>query len=144
MKLNSTQSLLGGIVSLILALSCCWLPFLVVAIGGASSMIAFSEGVEKFSGAFMSVGGLFLTWGGYQLYQKQHLLMKNTVVLDSTITCPKCAFSKEEKMPTNACQFFYECTSCKTILKPKAGDCCVYCSYGTVVCPPIQEGKNCC
>ena len=70
--------------------------------------------------------------------------MKNAVVLDATITCPKCAFSKAEKMPTNACQFFYECTNCKTILKPKSGDCCVYCSYGTVACPPIQTGKNCC
>ncbi len=30
-------------------------------------------------------------------------------------------------------------------LKPKAGDCCVYCSYGTVPCPPIQErGKGTC
>ena len=30
------------------------------------------------------------------------------------------------------------------LLKPKAGDCCVYCSYGTVACPPIQQGGNCC
>ena len=30
-------------------------------------------------------------------------------------------------------------------LKPKKGDCCVFCSYGTVKCPPIQEsGKSCC
>ena len=144
MKLNSTQSLFGGIVSLILALSCCWLPFLIIAVGGASGMMAFSEGVEKFSGAFMTVGAIFLTWGGYQLYNKNNSAMKNTLVLDSTITCPECAFSKVEKMPTNACQFFYECDNCKTILKPKSGDCCVYCSYGTVACPPIQEGKNCC
>ncbi|TGE15005.1 hypothetical protein E5J99_13940 [Hymenobacter elongatus] len=33
----------------------------------------------------------------------------------------------------------------KAILKPLAGDCCVYCSYGTVPCPPIQEqGKGAC
>ena len=44
----------------------------------------------------------------------------------------------------NACQFFYECENCKTVLKPKEGDCCVYCSYGTVSCPPIQENKSCC
>ncbi|MEL6103792.1 MAG: GDCCVxC domain-containing (seleno)protein, partial [Pseudomonadota bacterium] len=37
-----------------------------------------------------------------------------------------------------------ECTSCKTVLKPLPGDCCVYCSYGTVACPPIQEGGSCC
>ncbi|MFL3662119.1 MAG: GDCCVxC domain-containing (seleno)protein, partial [Polaribacter sp.] len=40
--------------------------------------------------------------------------------------------------------FFYACTHCKTVLKPKAGDCCVFCSYGTVPCPPIQENNRCC
>ncbi|MCR9089703.1 MAG: hypothetical protein NXH97_23565 [Rhodobacteraceae bacterium] len=64
--------------------------------------------------------------------------------LVSTITCPECGHSAEECMPTNACQWFYECTSCKAILNPLPGDCCVYCSYGTVACPPIQEGYSCC
>jgi hypothetical protein len=27
--------------------------------------------------------------------------------------------------------------------KPKPGDCCVFCSYGSVPCPPMQEGKSC-
>jgi hypothetical protein len=66
---------------------------------------------------------------------------------DSTITCPVCGFAKTETMPTDACQWFYECTNCHTVLKPKAGDCCVYCSYGTVPCPPIQEARahsSCC
>ena len=66
------------------------------------------------------------------------------VLLKSEITCPKCGHKKVEDMPTNACQFFYECENCKMILKPKEGDCCVYCSYGTVACPPIQENKSCC
>jgi hypothetical protein len=47
-------------------------------------------------------------------------------------------------MPTDACQFFYECTSCKAMLRPKAGDCCVFCSYGSVKCPPVQEQRGCC
>ena len=68
----------------------------------------------------------------------------NEVVLISTITCPHCGHLKEETMPTDACQYFYECESCTTMLKPKQGDCCVYCSYGTVPCPPIQENKKCC
>ena len=29
-------------------------------------------------------------------------------------------------------------------LKPLAGDCCVFCSYGDVKCPPIQQGDGCC
>jgi len=56
----------------------------------------------------------------------------------STLTCPHCAFAKEELMPTDACQFFYECTNCGAVLKPKTCDCCVFCSYGSVKCPPKQ------
>ena len=29
-------------------------------------------------------------------------------------------------------------------LKPLAGDCCVFCSFGSVKCPPIQRGDPCC
>jgi hypothetical protein len=61
--------------------------------------------------------------------------------LNSTITCWECGYKKEEVMPTDACQFFYECENCHTILKPLEGDCCVYCSYGNVACPSVQE-KN--
>jgi len=46
-------------------------------------------------------------------------------------------------MPTDACRFFYKCESCNTILKPKEGDCCVYYSFGSQPCPPIQENKCC-
>lgn len=65
------------------------------------------------------------------------------VVLESKITCPVCHHAQTEQMPTDACQYFYDCKGCGTVLKPKAGDCCVYCSYGTVKCPPIQQGDCC-
>lgn len=67
-----------------------------------------------------------------------------SVVLKSTITCPACGHIKEETMPDDSCQFFYECKKCKTVIKPKKGDCCVYCSYGSEKCPSIQQGNNCC
>lgn len=60
--------------------------------------------------------------------------------LQSEITCPSCGHRKLEQMPLDACQFFYECEGCHTVLRPKAGDCCVFCSYGTVPCPPVQMG----
>lgn len=66
------------------------------------------------------------------------------IVLESTIKCPDCDHQKTETMPTDACQYFYECESCRRLLKPKRGDCCVFCSYGTVPCPPIQQGSGCC
>ncbi|MDP2338442.1 MAG: GDCCVxC domain-containing (seleno)protein [Bacteroidota bacterium] len=68
-------------------------------------------------------------------------------IRESTITCPNCGHQKTEEMPTDACQFFYECENCKTVLHPNPGDCCAFCSYGTVKCPSKQEedflsGKN--
>ena len=68
----------------------------------------------------------------------------NDVILDSTLTCPHCGHAETETMPTDACLFFYECKSCGTLLKPNPGDCCVFCSYGSVKCPPIQQQKSCC
>jgi hypothetical protein len=48
-------------------------------------------------------------------------------------------------MPVDACQWYYECQHCHAVLRPKQGDCCVYCSYGTVPCPPVQlTGGACC
>jgi len=41
-------------------------------------------------------------------------------------------------MLTDACQHFYRCVACGTMLKPLAGDCCVFCSYGDTPCPPVQ------
>jgi hypothetical protein len=61
------------------------------------------------------------------------------VALESTLTCPECGHAKTETMPTDACLWSYECERCHIVLKPKPGDCCVYCSYGTVSCPPSQE-----
>lgn len=65
-------------------------------------------------------------------------------LLHSVITCPSCGHRRGETMPTNACLFFYDCPQCHERLKPKAGDCCVFCSYGSVPCPPIQTGEACC
>ena len=65
------------------------------------------------------------------------------VVLESVLTCPVCAAQTAETMPTNACQIVYVCPACGTTLRPKAGDCCVFCSYGSVPCPPIQEDRRC-
>lgn len=72
-----------------------------------------------------------------------------TVQLTSTLTCPECGGTATETMPTDACQFFYDCKHCGKLLRPLPGDCCVFCSYGDTPCPPIQEarltgGPSCC
>lgn len=70
--------------------------------------------------------------------------MMADMILDSTIRCPNCGPESTERMPTDACQFFYDCRYCGVRLKPKDGDCCVFCSYGTVPCPPVQQSGGCC
>jgi hypothetical protein len=60
------------------------------------------------------------------------------IVLQSRLTCPGCGHSKTETMPTDACQYYYECESCNRLLKPNPGDCCVFCSFGSIKCPPMQ------
>jgi hypothetical protein len=69
-------------------------------------------------------------------------MLEANVITESIITCPACGTAKTETMPMDACQYFYECTGCGTLLRPKKGDCCVFCSYGSVPCPPIQESNG--
>ncbi len=66
--------------------------------------------------------------------------MDKETILESEIICPKCGHKKIETMPTDSCQWFYQCEKCSAILKPEAGDCCVFCSYGSIKCPSRQNG----
>jgi len=59
----------------------------------------------------------------------------------SELTCPHCGYKSSEAMPADNCQYYYECMGCGALLKPREGDCCVFCSYGTVPCPPIQKAR---
>jgi hypothetical protein len=65
-------------------------------------------------------------------------------VLESVITCPHCGHAQTEAMPTDACLYFYECKGCGVLLKPNPGDCCVFCSFGSAPCPPIQAERGAC
>jgi hypothetical protein len=60
----------------------------------------------------------------------------------STITCPHCGARAECDMPLDACLILFECASCKAPLRPRPGDCCVFCSYGSVTCPPVQMASS--
>jgi hypothetical protein len=60
---------------------------------------------------------------------------------ESTVVCPQCGAAKIESMPLDFCQVMYDCEACGAILRPKTGDCCIYCiycTYGDVPCPPKQ------
>ena len=56
----------------------------------------------------------------------------------SNITCPTCGHTRQEEMPTDAWEFYYECMNCQAVLRPLDGDCCVFCSYADTLCPPKQ------
>ena len=65
------------------------------------------------------------------------------MIFKSVSTHPHCGHAKHEPMPTEACQFFYECEHCHVLLRPLPGDCCLHCSFGSVKCPPAQARGAC-
>lgn len=60
----------------------------------------------------------------------------------SIITCPDCGLIKEETMPVNSCQHFCTYSFCQILLNPKKGNCCVFCSYGSIPYPPNPDAKS--
>ena len=54
------------------------------------------------------------------------------------LTCPARGTKQLAEMPVDACQYFYDCQRCGVVIRPKPGDCCVFCSYADVRCPPKQ------
>jgi hypothetical protein len=62
--------------------------------------------------------------------------------LRSILRCPHCFAESAEVMPTDACRYFHTCGACGALLKPRPGDCCVFCSYGSVPCPPRQRERG--
>lgn len=60
-------------------------------------------------------------------------------VMTATITCPSCQHPSVETMPGDSCLFFYQCAACQVVIRPKPGDCCVFCSYSDKPCPLKAE-----
>jgi hypothetical protein len=67
-----------------------------------------------------------------------------TFRLDATLVCPACGAATRATMPEDACQLFWDCPACGTVLHPNEGDCCVFCSYADTPCPPVRQGRACC
>lgn len=120
-------------------------PLIIALASGALIIYAYNFNFDSKT-IYIGMFGLLASAGlNYYINRKNKIscatctvIDDKTVELNSTITCPKCGYKKTEIMPTDACQFFYECENCKTTLQPKQGDCCVYCTYGTIKCPSKQ------
>jgi len=117
---------------------------LIISVLGALIILYSYYFLNANSLHFYLYSGMFCLLLGSILNYRNNRTLKAKVVLKSTIICPQCSYQREELMPLNACQYFYKCTNCHTYLKPHIGDCCVFCSYGTMVCPPMQLESNCC
>jgi hypothetical protein len=131
----------SGGMALIASFLCCAGPILglLLGTGAAASASAWSA---KWQPVLWAISFLAFALAGWQYFKKRK--PDNKVELQSVLTCPHCGFQQKETMPTDACQYYYECRQCKTLLKPKTGDCCVFCSYGSVKCPPVQQEISCC
>lgn len=55
--------------------------------------------------------------------------------LTGVLTCPGCGSSAHAEIPSGACLYFWSCPGCGSVLAPRPGDCCVFCSYGDRRCP---------
>ena len=115
-------------------------------LGGLAAFVLFFSFHARFSAllVYLGLGGLCVASVWNYLLSRKRRGNEAGVVLQSVITCPKCEHRAEKTMPMNACLFFYDCPACGAKLKPKLGDCCVFCSYGSVPCPPVQTGSLCC
>ncbi len=130
--------------------------FALLAAGGA--IVNFRKRGHAAPLAFSLLGTLALIGGGqgwiphWAIYPGLVALLAAAVLdwlwrkkarLDSRIACPNCGHSERLRMPTDSCLYFWDCPACEQRVKPKEGDCCVFCSYGDVPCPPIQLAGAC-
>lgn len=123
----------------------CMYPLLIAV--PSASLIWYGIFMTTIS-PFMYIGMLGMLLATFVNYYRFRLhngsFKEKDVIIKSILKCPKCGFAKEEDMPEDACAYFYECEKCKSRITPLIGDCCVYCSYGSVPCPPMQQEKSCC
>jgi hypothetical protein len=98
---------------------------------------ALLSGAAVFAGLYL-FGSEWLAYAGFAGLIAASMFGFRRPNFSSVLTCPKCGSRRRETMPSDACRFFYECRSCGNVLRPLPGDCCVFCSYGSVKCPPVQ------
>ena len=134
--MRSPKTLFGSIIGAAIVAICCFTPFLAVTSVALGVSLLF-PGIDFVLFTLMAI---FAATAAYSLLPRA----KPKIVVDTFLTCPQCGAREAAKMPTNACQWFYDCPACGALLRPKAGDCCVFCSYGENLCPPKKIEGGCC
>jgi len=59
--------------------------------------------------------------------------------LTSILSCPLCRRTSEEIVPPDTWIRRHRCRLCSKDFAAKPGDCCVFCSYGSVRCSGEQN-----
>jgi copper chaperone CopZ len=103
--------------------------------------LSAEDALEKATPSSSLLGKALGAFGGSR---RDRAGSETPLITTSELTCPNCGHISRETMPTDACIYFYPCAGCRVLLRPKAGDCCVFCSYGSVPCPPVQANQSCC
>jgi hypothetical protein len=89
--------------------------------------------------AGLALGASFAT----RAFAKKKTKIKwDGIVGDCVVTCPVCKTQVQETMVSETPKLIYHCPVCLTWLSPKKGDHCIYDSYGSLNCPPIQVKKR--
>ena len=65
--------------------------------------------------------------------------MSQQIHYQSLLVCPHCHHQRQVEMPQDSCLISFDCERCDNILQPNSGDCCVFCSHGSVPCPSVQR-----
>jgi Membrane transport protein MerF len=114
---------------------CCFTPLLAIVFGA----VGLTASLAKVDHVLIPALILCVAAIAFGLFRLRPRQGENATILESVITCPRCGMAKRETMPIDACRIFYTCSGCGAQLRPKPGNCCVFCSYGSAPCPPFAK-----
>ena len=111
-----------------------FLPFQGVARPGTAEPVASrpSYSVRKFGATKPKLAH----WTTERPTLARHVILWYALVgMTAMLTCPHCQGHTAVEIPTDRCLAMHRCPSCGALITPKAGDCCVVCSYSEARCP---------
>ncbi len=62
-------------------------------------------------------------------------------LLDAIMTCPACGYQQMVTMEAFGQRMLWPCPACGSVLRPRPGEHCIYCSFASVPCPPVQRAE---
>ena len=65
--------------------------------------------------------------------------LHHSVILETVMTCPSCHAKEKQTMWPHFIESVFVCNKCNKPHLQIPDRCCIYCSYGSIECPPIQE-----